>query len=60
MWGWGRKPGLVTTTFFSRSIDSTSRTCRSVFGSRRRIGLTTSVIPMLPEITSGSIGWKTK
>jgi hypothetical protein len=30
-----------------------------VFGHSRRIGVIVSRMPMLPEITSGSIGWKT-
>jgi hypothetical protein len=30
-----------------------------VLGHRRRIGVMTSSTPMLPEMTSGSIGWKT-
>ncbi len=42
-----------------RSIRPRARGC-SVRGSRRRSGLTMSVSPIVPEITSGSIGWKTK
>ena len=44
---------------FSMSIDSTSRTWTWVRCSIRRNGLTTSVMPMVPEMTSASIGWKT-
>jgi hypothetical protein len=30
-----------------------------VFGHRRRIGVMVSVMPIEPEMTSGSMGWKT-
>ena len=44
---------------FATSIDSTSRTWTRVRFSIRRSGLTTSVSPIVPEITSASIGWNT-
>src|SRR5882757_1174688 len=54
------EPGADGYDLLLQSMSSTSRMIRFVRGQRRRMGETTLVRPIDPEMTSGSIGWYTQ